>query len=122
MYLIIFVLNDPDDLDGVLTAWEDAGVSGITILPSTGLQRLRQKQALRDDVPLIPSLSDFYPHDADINNTLFTLVDSDELVEKIVHVTENVVGDLNEPGNGILTVLPTARVYGLAKCPDDQAG
>jgi nitrogen regulatory protein PII len=122
MYMILFVLNDPDLLEQVLNAWEAAGVSGITVLPSTGLGRIRQKEGLRDDVPLLPSLEDFYHHDADISHTLFTLVDEDGLAEKVVAATERVAGDLNKPGNGILAVLPTVSVHGLIKHKKENGG
>jgi nitrogen regulatory protein PII len=115
MYMILFVLNNPDRLEEVLTAWEQAGVSGVTVLPSTGLGRIRQKEGLRDDVPLIPALEDFYHHESDINHTLFTLVESEDLVQKVLRATEQVVGDLNQPGNGIMAVLPTLSIYGLIK-------
>jgi nitrogen regulatory protein PII len=113
MYLILFVLNDPDRLEDVLAAWEQAGVGGITILPSTGLGRIRQKEGLRDDLPLVPGLEDFYHHRSDINHTLFTIVDSDALVQKVLQATKAAVGDLDKPGNGILVVLPAASVHGL---------
>ncbi|MEW6093496.1 MAG: hypothetical protein AB1531_05975 [Chloroflexota bacterium] len=113
MYLILFVLNDPDRLEDVLTAWEAAGVGGITVLPSTGLGRIRQQEGLRDDVPLIPGLEDFYHHQSDISHTMFTIVDGDALAQKVVQATEAVVGDLDKPGNGILVVLPTVSIHGL---------
>lgn len=115
MYMVLFVLNDPDHLDDVLDAWEKAGVGGITVLPSTGLGRLRQKEGLRDDVPLMPGVENFYHHQSDISHTLFTLVDGEALVKKLVEVTEALVGSLDEPGNGILAVLPTLSVHGLIK-------
>ncbi len=113
MYLILFVLHNTGALDDVLNAWEEAGVSGITILPSTGLARMRQKGALRDDLPLIPSLSDLLEHVEHMNRTLFTIVDGDEMVDRVVAATEQVVGELDLPDTGILTVLPVARAYGL---------
>jgi len=113
MYMILLVINNPDHLDEVLTAWENAGVSGITVLPSTGLGRIRQKDGLRDDVPLIPGLEDFYHHESDISHTLFTLVDTKEITQKVVNATEEIIGDLDEPENGILAVLPTVEVHGL---------
>lgn len=115
MYMILFVLNDPDRLEEVLEAWENAGVSGVTVLPSTGLGRIRQKEGLRDDMPLIPSLEDFYHHEADISHTLFTLIEDEALAQKVLKATEAIVGSLDEPGNGILAVIPTVQVYGLIK-------
>jgi hypothetical protein len=115
MYMILFVLNDPDRLDDIMYAWEEAGVSGITILPSTGLGRLRQKEGLRDDLPLMPSLEDFYHPKDDINHTLFTIVESETLAHDVVQATERVVGSLDEPENGILVILPTVSIHGLIK-------
>jgi nitrogen regulatory protein P-II 1 len=115
MYMILFVLNDPDRLEEVLTAWEQAGVSGITVLPSTGLGRIRQKEGLRDDLPLIPSMEDFYHHESDISHTLFTLVESETLAQKVLEATQAIVGDLDQPGNGILAILPTVNVHGLIR-------
>lgn len=112
MYLILFVLNDPDQLNDVLCAWEDAGIQGITILPSTGLGRIRHKGALRDDLPLFPGVEDILNHEQDLNRTLFSVVEDDAEVERIVAATQNVVGDLEKPNSGILIVLPVAKIYG----------
>ncbi|MBP7227554.1 MAG: hypothetical protein KA988_00460 [Longilinea sp.] len=115
MYMILFVLHDCECLDDVLTAWEEAGVSGVTILPSTGLKRLRQKGALRDDVPLIPSIEDLMEHVENTNRTIFTVVDSEAMLEKVVAATESVVGKLDQPNTGILVALPVTRAYGLRR-------
>lgn len=115
MSLILFVLNNSEHLQAVLDAWERAGVSGVTILPSTGLGRMRQKQGLREDFPLLPDLEDFYRQAAENSQTLFTLVEDEKLVPRILAATEEVVGDLDQPGNGILAVLPTTSVHGLIK-------
>lgn len=115
MFLILFVLHDPDYLDDVLTAWEDSGVGGITILPSTGLARLRHRPGLREDAPLMPNLDYFKEHAQALNRTLFTIVDSDEMVDRVVAATERVVGNLEHPNTGILSVIPLERVYGLTR-------
>ncbi len=113
MFMILFVLHDPSLLKEVLESWDETGVKGITILPSTGLQRLQSQDVLRDDIPLIPSLEDLIQQEERLNRTLFTIVDSNEMVEKVVAATELIIGDLDLPNTGILTVLPVARVYGL---------
>ncbi len=43
MYMIMLVLDNPDQLDQVLEAWERLGIRGATIVESTGIQRLRRK-------------------------------------------------------------------------------
>ncbi len=113
MYMILFVLHDPYRLKEVLTAWNDAGVSGITILPSTGLKRLSATTALRDDLPLIPSLEDLVEPEESLNRTLFTIVPNDEMVDKVLNATQSLIGELDRPNTGIMVVLPLSRVYGL---------
>jgi nitrogen regulatory protein PII len=112
MKMILFVLNDPMRLLDLLKAWKEAGVSGATVLSSTGMGRINQSMALRDDLPLMPSLSDFFVQSEDLSRTIFTVVQED-LVGRILKVTEEIVGDLDEPGNGILVVLPIDTVHGL---------
>ena len=113
MYLILLVLHDPGYCDEVMDAWEKAGVRGITILPSTGYARMRSKRSLMDDMPLIPSLEDFISRDEQTNRTIFTVVEGEAMVQKVVQVSQSIIGDFNEPNTGILIVLPVVQAYGL---------
>ncbi|MGD0879695.1 MAG: hypothetical protein ABSA01_16315 [Anaerolineales bacterium] len=112
MKMILFVLNDPARIHDLLNAWKEAGVTGATVLFSTGMGRIHQSAGLRDDLPLMPSLSDFYGNDQELSRTIFTII-RDELVGYIISATEKIAGDLNKEGNGILIVLPTDSVHGL---------
>jgi nitrogen regulatory protein P-II 1 len=111
--MIWFVLHDAELLSDVLTAWKETGILGITILPSTGLHRLEGCNSLREDIPLIPSIEDLLSDEETLNRTLFTIVDNDTLVEKVIDATQRVVGDLNTPNTGILCVIPLGKVFGL---------
>ena len=115
MYLILLVLNDPDRLEELLIAWEENGVQGATVLFSTGLGRIRELGTWRDDMPLIPSLKDFYELPENLNRTIFTIVKDETQVDGIVAATKKVVGELDEQGAGPLLVLPVARAYGMNK-------
>jgi hypothetical protein len=115
MYLILMVLNDPDQLEDLLIAWEENGVQGATVLFSTGLGRIRQMEAWRDDMPLIPSLRDFYEVPENMNRTIFTIVKDEAQVDAVVAATKTVVGDLDESKTGLLLVLPVGRAYGVNK-------
>jgi nitrogen regulatory protein PII len=115
MYLVLMVLNNPDRLEDLLIVWEENGVQGATVLFSTGLGRIRQMDAWRDDMPLMPSLRDFYEVPENLNRTIFTVVDNEAQVDALVAATEEVVGELDEQGTGLLLVLPVARAYGANK-------
>lgn len=113
MYLILFVLDDPNKLKDVLESWDNAGVKGITIFPSTGIGRLKKDDLFLEDMPLIPSLEDLMQAHERSNRTLFSLVEGEEMVDLLIKATEAVTGDLDDPDTGILAVIPVARTYGL---------
>ncbi len=115
MSMILFVLHDAEKLQEVLNAWEETGITGATVFLSTGIGRIRDSEALREDLPIMPSLDDFYPSPENVGRTIFTITDDESLVEKIIHATESVVGDLHEPKRGILAVLPTSAIHGMRK-------
>ena len=112
--MVMFILDDVDYCHDVLSAWEEAGIYGATILDSSGLGRLRNA-GMRDDIPLIPSLHDLFKNSETQHRTLFTVVDNDEQVEAIVKATESVVGSLDEQSTGFLFVMPVSHVYGRSK-------
>ncbi len=113
MFMILLILDNPDYCKVVLDAWDNAGAYGVTILPSTGLGRVRRSAGLQDDMPLMPSLEEFFKEEESQNRTLITIVQDQPTVDRIIAATEKIVGDLNEPNTGILAVLPVTQVYGL---------
>jgi nitrogen regulatory protein P-II 1 len=112
LFLVVFILDDPTWCSGILDAWESVGVTGITILESSGLGRIR-KAALREDLPLMSTFSEVLKHQETSHRTLFSVVKGQDLVDRIVEVTEEAVGDLDEEDNGFLFVLPVSQVHGL---------
>lgn len=113
-YLVMLVLDDPDQSDALLDAWEAAGVRGVTILESSGLGRVRQA-SLRDDMPLLPSLRDIIRGRETHHRTFFSVVDDEAQVEVLVHAAQQVVGDFSQHHTGVLFALPISHVYGLHK-------
>jgi nitrogen regulatory protein PII len=115
MFFILFVLHDISKINELLHAWEEAGVKGATVLLSTGLGRIRQNYGLMEDFPLFPSMSEIIERmdEMDLSRTLFSVVETDQIVNKLLENTQKVVGDLSQPNTGILIVLPVAHVFGL---------
>lgn len=111
--MVLLIVSQSEQCPDVLDAWETTGVGGITILDSTGLGKVRQA-AIRDDVPLMPSLARLFQHNEVRHRTLFTVVDSDEMVDRLIEATEQQLGNLNNPDNGVMFVLPVSRVVGFA--------
>jgi hypothetical protein len=115
MYFILFVLQDTEKLGDIFEVWEKAGISGITILPSIGLSRIKDKQALQEDFPIIPNLEDIMETQENQSRSLFTIVATQEVVDAVYQSTIGVIGPLTRPNSGIFIVLPVLSAYGLVK-------
>lgn len=113
--LAILVLDDPEKTDEVLSAWRDIGVFGATILDSTGMARRIRGLGAPDDLPLIPSLSSLFASREEPHRTLMTVVPDGFDVEKLVRVTESIIGRLDDPYTGILFTVPVKQVWGLVR-------
>jgi hypothetical protein len=112
--MVVAVLPSLEKSQVVLSAWEAFGVTGITILESIGLHKLRQLRAQRDDVPLFPSLRHLLEEEEYHHRTIFVVVDDAFDLEGLIRVTEKAVGgNFNAPNSGLLFVMPVTRVLGL---------
>jgi nitrogen regulatory protein PII len=118
-YLVVLIVNDIDDCPDILDAWEAAGVLGITIFASTGLGRVR-RAGLRDDLPLMPSIEDMFSDEEEQSRTLMSVVDSQEMVDKMVAIAQQILGNLENPHTGFLFVLPVIQAFGMGKHRPDR--
>lgn len=119
-FMVVLVVDDIEQCPAVLDAWEETGVSGVTILASTGLGRVRQA-GLRDDMPMMPSLHDLFIKEEVQHRTLLSVVDSQELVDKMVAAAQNIIGNLDDAHTGFMFVVPVSQVYGFGKHRADRS-
>ena len=106
MYMVMFVLNDPDRLNEILEAWERAEIRGATIIESTGLHRQRRKFIpMRYVSPIFT--------DEESHLTVITLVKNEDMIQACLKATESVVGNLDSRNTGIFTAWPVAFIKGL---------
>jgi len=113
-YMVVLVVDDVEQCPAVLEAWENLGVPGATIFSSTGLGRVR-KAGLRDDIPLLPNLHDLLGEEEVQHRTIFSVVETQEMVDQMVKQVETIIGDLDDPNTGFLFVVPVSQVYGYGK-------
>jgi hypothetical protein len=114
MYVLVCVLDNPTHLSAVLDGWANAGILGITVLDSTGIQRVRE-HLHRQGGPLFMGFSRLLQSEQYSHNTLFAVVPDMETVKRGVAATEAVTGDLAGPHTGILFALPVEMAWGLPK-------
>ncbi len=110
MHMLMFVLDDPQQLDPILEAWEALGVSGVTIVESTGYQR-RKKQRAR--LPMRFSFEPLALGGEEGHYTLFTIVSDEAQARQCLSAAEGVLGDLDGPDTGVLAAWPLSVVKGV---------
>ncbi len=111
MFLIVLVVNDPYHCKDLLKSWKEAGVPGATIIESLGLQRAL-KGAIRDNLPLMPTLEDIETSEESRNRTIFSVVRDQDTVNRVKAATETCLGQLNKENTGFMFVVPVSDIYG----------
>jgi nitrogen regulatory protein PII len=110
MLMVMLVLDQPELLDEVLDAWRDVGVSGVTVTQSEGAQRRAARQAY---VPARYALGGMVPSSPEGNFTLWTIVPDDRMAHRCLEAAELVLGDLDDPHNGVMAVWPLLWTKGV---------
>ena len=110
MKLIVFVLNREELLDQVLEAYAEIGISGGTILDSEGMGRF-----LTYEVPLFAGFKEFMKGNKPYNKTIFSVVRDESLIPGLHRLLNEICGNLDNPGTGILFTLPVDWAAGLAE-------
>lgn len=109
MYMVYFVLHDADHLDDVIKAWQDVGVTGVTIHESSGAYS-------RQLTPVGARYLFSMPRSTraeKFSYTLVTIVPDVAVVQRCIDAAESVVGDLQEPNTGVLAAWSLDVVHGV---------
>jgi nitrogen regulatory protein P-II 1 len=113
MKLLVFVLNNEEFLEEVLEAYIEAGVTGATILDSEGMGRF-----LTYEVPLFAGFKKFMKGNKPYNKTIISVVRNQDTIDRLKKLVDDIVGDLDNPGTGIMFTLPVDWASGLV--PEDE--
>jgi len=109
MQLLVAVINQPEALDDILSGFLELGVTGATIINSEGMARV-----LTHDVPLFAGIQTLISRSRAQNYTIFSVIDEQEKVDAAFALIQDVCGNLDEPGTGIMFTVPVSRVVGVA--------
>ena len=116
MFMLMMVLDDSARLNEVLQAWMESGVKGVTILESTGVNRVLPRDSAS---PMYAGFAQIFGSGRVGHNTLFAVIDELDTADKAVAATEGILGDLTKPHTGIIFALPIVKTWGL---PEPYAG
>lgn len=110
MQMIMFVLDDPNQLDAVLDAWRAVGVSGVTIAESIGAYRRQVRRVPGRYLFGLPALAECTEQ---CQYTLFAIVPDSRTVDACLHAAEEIVGDLVEPNTGVFAAWKLSVAKGV---------
>ena len=118
MKLVVLMTTQVEKGFAIAQAWQDAGAPGVSILQMHGLYSLQQ-QIKRGEVelPLMISsmaaaLAAILEH-AEKEGVLFLSVVPASTVDGLIAAANAELGDLTEPGHGILFVIDVERAIGV---------
>jgi len=114
--LVVAVVLDIGTCHDVIRVWEEAGVTGATILDSIGMRHMLE-HAQRDDLPLMPSLRSLLETEEYRHRTMLSVVPDDLDLDDLIRRTEAIVGDFDRADSGFLFVVPVLQVRGLGRAP-----
>lgn len=113
MQMFVLVLNKVECLEPILEGMLEKGISGATILDSTGMMRVLEGDD-NVDLPMMGLLRHFYNPERKRSKTMFAII-RDEQLKPLTDIINRATGGLDRPDTGICFCLPTSYVEGLEK-------
>ena len=113
MQLMVLVLNKVECLGQILASFMENGISGSTVLDSTGMLNAVGHSDV-EPPPIFGSLRKFLRFDED-NNKMVLAVLRDEQVAKASEIINKITGGLENPNTGILFTVPVLHAEGIVK-------
>ena len=107
MKLLVLFLNRVEKLEEVLEGYVEVGVTGATVVDSVGMGHI-----LCEEVPIFAGLRFMFAGAKPHNKTIFSVI-KDEKEEEVIRILKKILGDLNQPGTGIVFTFTLDRVEGL---------
>ena len=107
MKLLIVILNKVEKLEEVLEGYLEIGISGATVVESVGMGHI-----LSEEVPIFAGLRFMFAGAKPHNKTIFSAI-KDEKEQPAIELLKKILGDLTQPGTGIVFTIPIDTVEGL---------
>ncbi len=112
MNVLFIVLNKIEYLDDILDSFVDIGVKGATVLDSQGMGSVITNSGNGHE-PFFGSIRAFLDNSKPYNKTIFTVIEDEQLLAKAVATVKNILGDIKQPGVGMMFTLPVNNIYGM---------
>jgi len=110
MFALFIVLNEPEYLPQVLYKIKQLDIRGATVIDSMGASAISKDVY---NIPLIGGLMKSIDGDIHYNKTIFSVIEREEQVQKVMtHIEKILGGDMKRPNKGIMFVVPVTHMRG----------
>lgn len=107
--LLVCILNEPDYLHEVLTAFVEGGVTTSTVIESQGMGRI-----LSQDVPIFAGFRHLFAGSKPFNHTILAVVDNHAITLEVTRLVRYVLREVEETSKGIIFTVPVSSFFRLA--------
>ena len=113
MELLVVIINDESFLPDIISGFVEIGIKGATVIDSVGMGRI-----VAHEIPIFSGLQEAFGGGLGSgahNKTILSVIESAELMEEAITMIKEICGSLDNPGTGLIFVLPVNRAAGIAK-------
>lgn len=110
MKALIIVLNKTEYLEDLLTLLMEHDVNGATILDSQGMASSIVNNDITD-IPLFGSLKALLRGSHPYNKTIFTVIENQEKLYKVVQAIQDLLKDEKMPDRGFIFSVPVGEIF-----------
>ncbi|MBI1281165.1 MAG: hypothetical protein GC179_23770 [Anaerolineaceae bacterium] len=111
--LVVLITARDDVAQQVGESWMNSGAPGTTIIEGYGLQRIRQTSRTGEILPGMMSLVDILRANAPSSFILMALLEDEKIIDTLLSNSQEILGDLQSPENGIFFVIDVERTVGI---------
>jgi len=117
-FLLVIHLDNIGKIQEIIEVFTANGITGCTIFETTGVGHTT---FLTSDAPVIATMQRLFGANKQYNKTIFSVIESEDLLNKTMDDIEKVVGDFCKPNKGLMYAFPVAKVRGYRVDLSDES-
>ena len=110
MKVLFIILNDTDYLEDVLSILVKHNVKGATVLESQGMGSAIVNNNI-SEIPLFGSLKTLLKDSHPYNKTIFTVIQDEEKLQKVVQAVKYLLKEEKKPDAGFMFTVPVDEIF-----------
>lgn len=111
--LVVLITVRHDVGHQIAEAWREAGAPGVTFVESYGLRRLNDASRGAELLPGLVSMFQILRDTDQSSLMLLSVVEDESAADRLLDVTESIIGDMSQPDSGIAFIINVERSIGI---------